>query len=987
MGGLLVAQPAADGRYRNTSVNNLRQIGLVLALYANENQDQFPLLDQRPETLMADGNALFPEYVGDLSIFGAPGDVRFDPKRSFRLQTVSNPGWHRRSQPGEQHGDCLDTTSYMYLGEMLVSDSDLEKYIREVEGGIPPSVGTTAAGQSAAADEASGPPEPAETDAGGAPTSASAADAAPRPTVYSVPPNADYCVKLGDVASGSLLFRTDQRGLYVPAPTLRTDVDLAVTGIVARGTVRQDFTNPGEVWAEAVYVFPLPEDAAVDHLRMRIGDRVIEGEIYERAEAKRIYVEARDAGQRASLLEQERPNIFTTSVANIAPGETIHVEIEYQQTVRYDTGEMSLRFPTVVPPRFMPGSPTAGGAQGTGWSPDTTDVPDASRITPPVRHPSKGPINPLRLHVDLDAGFPLAALDSPYHDIDVKRDGDGRADITLSEQEVPADRDFVLEWTPAASDAPQAALFTEPREDGAYLLLMMLPPQANALATQPLPREMTFIIDTSGSMSGASILQAKDALSYALRRLSPEDTFNVMPFSGSVRTLFPSPQPATPVNVQGALRYVQQLQAGGGTMMYGPLSMALDPPAAPGRTHQILFFTDGGVGNEEELFTLIHERLGRRRLFPVGIGSAAHDYFMTEAAQFGRGTFTYIGKRAEVAEKMETLLRKMDAPALSSIGVRFQGVKDSEAYPAAIPDLYLGEPVVVAARVDTLPPRATVAGRFGDGKWTTDVALDRGASRPGIAAMWARRKIEALSDDAVRGADQAETRQSIIDVALAYHLVSRYTSLVAVDKTPARAEDDALERHAMEVNLPEEWVYEGVFGPGGDAPARSAYGDGSVPIMRLQNGVERFLMTDTNSAQVGAAMATAVATGSGTVPVVWERPPIGDAGYIHGEPGQYVLYLDGHVEWNTATATSDRFPVSALSRTWMASKSPAPSGDPRDPWGDCTDFVSAVGQRYLPASTWEARGARVGGAALFIGAVIGVALLGRYRARPRPPAP
>ena len=274
------------------------------------------------------------------------------------------------------------------------------------------------------------------------------------------------------VTEGSLFWKTAEQ--QTAAPVLATDVEIRVTGMIARARVHQEFTNPGPEWAEGVYVFPLPDDAAVDHLTMRVGDRIIEGMIREREAAKATYVQARQQGQRTSLVEQERPNVFTTSLANIPPGAAITIEIEYQQTVHYDAGEFRLRFPMVVGPRYVPGEPVAG-AGGSGQSLDTDAVPDASRISPPVLPPDHGPVNPVRLRVALDPGVPLAAVESSYHPIHTAPLGGDRYEITLAEQVVAADRDFELVWRPLAGAAPTAALLVEPQGEHVYALLMVMP--------------------------------------------------------------------------------------------------------------------------------------------------------------------------------------------------------------------------------------------------------------------------------------------------------------------------------------------------------------------------------------------------------------------------------------------------------------------------------------------------------------------------------
>jgi Ca-activated chloride channel family protein len=605
------------------------------------------------------------------------------------------------------------------------------------------------------------------------------------------------------VTEGTLLWRSAQQETAVPAPLLATDVEMRVTGMVVRVTVRQQFTNPSAQWAEGIYVFPLPEDAAVDHLRMQIGDRVVEGAIQERAAAQAAYAQARGQGTRASLVEQQRPNVFTASVANIAPGAAIAIEIEYQQAVRYDAGQFGLRFPMVVGPRYIP-----------------ERVPDASRITPPVQHPAHGAINPVTLRIELDPGVPLAGVESASHAIHTRALAGGRWAIELEQGRVPADRDFQLAWTPRAGAAPLAAVLTEQKADEVFALLMVMPPAAPAVETDPLPREVVFVLDRSGSMAGASIGQARAALTLALARLRPADRFNVIGFNHTTDRLFADAQPADRGNLTTARRYVDAIRADGGTEMLPALELALDGAERTDRLRQVIFLTDGAVGNEARLFEAIRERLGDSRLFTVGIGSAPNSHFMREAARRGRGTFTYIASPAEVQPTMTALFRKLEAPALADVELELPGAGEAEILPGPIPDLYVGEPIVVAVRTRLLPSEAVVRGRFGATSWEARVALRAAAPGAGLGVHWARAKIAALLDQRRAGVPEGDVRHAVIDVALRHHLVSAYTSLVAIDVTPARPGDAALHTHALKTNLPHGWEYEAVFGLGqGATPA------------------------------------------------------------------------------------------------------------------------------------------------------------------------
>ncbi len=607
---------------------------------------------------------------------------------------------------------------------------------------------------------------------------------------------------------GTLLLKSEGSTLAVPA--VATDAEIRVSGIVARAVVRQTYRNPYDAWFEGIYVFPLPENAAVDHLRMKIGERVIEGDIQKRQAARAQYEQAKSSGQRAALVEQERPNMFTTSVANIPPRGEITVEIEYQQTLRHDSGSVSLRFPMVVGPRYIPGTPSEG--RGHGWSPNTDQVPDAARITPPVLNPDKhAPTNPVRLKVVLDAGVPLARVDSPYHPIVMRETDGGSRIVELAAGEVPANKDFELTWTPAAGHVPQAALFTEQRGDKHYALLMVLPP-AKEVAAARLPREVIFVIDTSGSMSGSSLAQAKEALALAVSRLAEQDTFNVIEFNSYAKALYGDARPASAANRESAVRWVRRLQSQGGTEMALALNLALNGRENPGRVRQVVFLTDGAVGNEDGLFKLIQDKLGDSRLFTVGIGSAPNSHFMSKAAQSGRGTYTYIGKVEEVKEKMGALFAKLESPVLKGIEIAWPAGSLAEAWPKRVPDLYLGEPIVVSAALEKMAGELRITGLRGDAAWQATLPLGEMRAGKGMGVLWARAKIASLIDSLRDGAKEEEVRDAVVEIALAHHLVSKYTSLVAVDKTPLRPADAALKSGAVPTNLPEGWEFDKVFG-------------------------------------------------------------------------------------------------------------------------------------------------------------------------------
>lgn len=640
------------------------------------------------------------------------------------------------------------------------------------------------------------------------------------PPARAANPAADKpAMRLNEIEGGALLFRNDGSDVFDVAPTIDTGVHMDISGTVARVTVRQTFVNDSASWREAIYAFPLPDNAAVDRLRLRVGDRVIEGRIAEKQKARQAYQKARAEGKRAGLVEQERPNIFTTSVANIAPDSRIAVEIEYQQTVRFDAGRFDLRFPLVIGPRYIP-KPRIVAAED--WTALVAPVPDADRITPPLRSEAEGPGNPITLTVRLDTRIPLAGIVSPSHAITVTDEDSAWTTVTLKDGAVPTDRDFVLQWTPESGLGPAAAVYSESRDGEDYLLVTLLPrPAADAVEpAQPPARGIVFVIDTSGSMHGESLRQAKAALTMALGRLRPGDSFNIIQFNSVTDSLFHAPRPADAATVSAARRYVAGLESTGGTEMLPALTAALESfPQDDGTLHQVVFLTDGSVGNERELFGRTQALIGDTRLFTVGIGSAPNSYFMTRAAAFGRGSFTFIGAPSEVSEKMDALLRKLERPVLTDLRVAWPGGSLPETWPARIPDLYDGEPLTVSARLPADLTQSgqpiTVTGTYGGQPWRTTLmatGAESGEENPGVAAIWARRKIASLMDTIVRGADYEAVKRQVIETALSFQLVSKFTSLVAVDVTPARPADDPLASSRVATNLPNGWSREMVTG-------------------------------------------------------------------------------------------------------------------------------------------------------------------------------
>ncbi|WP_315798767.1 marine proteobacterial sortase target protein [Bradyrhizobium sp. SZCCHNRI3043] len=649
----------------------------------------------------------------------------------------------------------------------------------------------------------------------------------------------------GDARSGALLFKSD--GSYAEAPRLGIDVDIVVSGPTARARVTQLFKNTSSQWMEALYVYPLPPDSAVDTLKMIVGDRVVVGDIKPREQAKVIYEQAKRDGKTAALTEQERPNIFTNSLANIGPGETVLVQIEYQQPVAQAAGEFSLRVPLVVAPRYNP-APIVQSVDlrpgGNGWGAAANDpVPDRNRISPEVLDPAKSdPVNPTKITVRLQAGFALGEVKSHHHQVTIDSPDARTRVVTLAEGVVPADRDFELTWKPAAVAMPSVGLFHEQVGDADYLLAFVTPPAVTASAQRPQPRDVIFVIDNSGSMGGTSIRQAKASLLYALGRLQPGDRFNVIRFDDTMTVLFPASVPADAEHVGSATSFVSSLDARGGTEMVPAMRAALtDDGSDSARVRQVVFLTDGAIGNEQQLFETITAMRGRSRIFMVGIGSAPNTYLMTRAAELGRGAFTHIGAVEQVEERMRGLFAKLENPVVTALAATFSEAS-ADLTPAVLPDVYRDEPLVLAAKIDRLAGSLQLKGRIGDQPWTITLPLSGAAEGKGLSKLWARRKIgDAEVAQTMRQMTSEEADGAILKLALEHQLVTRLTSLVAVDKTPRRTDGEPLRLAELPINLPAGWDYEKVFGERGGMPAmrkdRRAEADGDVQLAALKRPV------------------------------------------------------------------------------------------------------------------------------------------------------
>ena len=594
------------------------------------------------------------------------------------------------------------------------------------------------------------------------------------------------------LGSGAMLAKIEEK--EIPLPLKHTDVKGQISGYIATVHVTQQFHNPYDEKIEAVYVFPLPQNAAVNEFIMVIGERRIRGIIRERQEAEQIYREARRQGHVASLLTQERPNIFTQKIANIEPGKAIDVDIKYFNTLAYADGWYEFVFPMVVGPRFNPPGSTDGvGAVGRGETGTSGQKTEVQYLKPNERSG-----HDIALALDIDAGVAIEELKCPTHAITNNTETPEKRHVQLSPLDSIPNKDFVLRYK-VAGKRVKSALVTHRDQRGGFFTLMLYPPD-DLQTLKRAPMEMVFVLDCSGSMSGKPIAKAKDAIKRALRKLQPGDTFQGIRFSQNASQFGPRPVPATKANVREALKYVDGLKGSGGTMMIEGVKAALDFPHDEGRLRFVSFMTDGYIGNEAEILAAIHERIGASRIFSFGIGSSVNRYLLDRMAKLGKGAVAYVGLQDNSSDIVDRFYDRISHPALTDVAIDWGTLEVEDVYPSQIPDLFVGRPLIVTGRFQGRESTTVrVAGQAGnlDRQIEIPVKLDgTSAIHPGIACVWARKKIEQLASRATYDHSN-DLPGEIRQVALEYSLMSAYTAFVAVDSTRQTAGD-----HRVTVAVP-----------------------------------------------------------------------------------------------------------------------------------------------------------------------------------------
>ncbi len=648
------------------------------------------------------------------------------------------------------------------------------------------------------------------------------------------------------------------------SPLKHTKVKADISGFLARVTVQQEFTNNFNQPIEAVYIFPLSENSAVDDMTMKIGSRTIRGKIKKKEEARKIYEVAKSQGKTASLLDQERPNVFTQSVANILPNEKIVIEISYVENLRYEDGSYEFVFPMVV---------------GTRYSPKSVKAENAAKVTPPVASKNRAG-HDISIEVNLDAGVPIENISSKLHQINSQNFSSNSAKITLRNEKTIPNKDFILKYD-VTGKRIQDAILTHRTAKGGFFTMMLSPPE-NFSIEDVSPKEIVFVLDTSGSMSGFPIEKAKEAMKMSLEGLYPNDTFNLITFAGNTSILFDEPVLATQANLEKANKFLETRRGYGGTEMMKAIKAALKPSNSQEHIRIVNFMTDGYVSNESEIISEIQKH-PNARVFSFGIGNSINRFLLSKMAEEGRGEATFVTLEDDGSKAAKKFHERIRNPLLTDISIDWNGMPVADVYPKRNPDLFDAKPVVINGRF-TKSTNGTIKlkGKVGGQHYEREIKVnfpEREEKHDVLATLWARKRIDDLtSKNYDYGSEEAnpdsEAIKLITQIGLEFRLLTEFTSFVAVEEV-VRTQGGK----PVKIEVPVE-LANGTFGTNEDSGGGA--GGGGVqkdsPFRRLEirtrlqrppkakykNSKRRIISGGVTGTRSGSGFGTGEGSGSGS---------------------------------------------------------------------------------------------------------------------------
>ncbi|HEY0049334.1 MAG TPA: TonB-dependent receptor [Pyrinomonadaceae bacterium] len=490
----------------------------------------------------------------------------------------------------------------------------------------------------------------------------------------------------------------------------------------------------------------------------------------ERKQAQQIYEKAKQEGKVAALLEQQRPNVFTQAVANITPGAEIKVIISYVETLRYADDAYEFRFPMTIAERYIP---------------STVEPEDAAKISPQSK---TRPGHTIALEVEIEAGVSIENIASNTHEIQAQQYSASRFSIKLkNENEIP-NRDFVLKYKTAGSGIEDAVLAHKDKNGGFFTLILQ--PPDKILPQDTTPKEIVFVLDTSGSMSGFPIDKAREAMKLTLDNLNPDDTFNLITFAGETQILFDAPVPATKENLARAQKLLDGVQSSGGTEMMKAIKAALEPSDSQQHVRIVCFMTDGVVGNEAEIIAEVR-KYANARVFAFGIGDSVNHYLLDEISREGRGEVEYVSRTDDGSAAARRFYERIRNPLLTDVALEFQGIQTTEVYPREIPDLFDAKPVTVVGRyAQGGRGKVVLRGKMQGQLFSREIEVEfpgQNSRNDALATLWARRKVadltrQNLSNRQKSSETKTDLEQAITNLGLEFRLLTPFTSFVAFDE-------------------------------------------------------------------------------------------------------------------------------------------------------------------------------------------------------------
>ena len=620
-------------------------------------------------------------------------------------------------------------------------------------------------------------------------------------------------LKIEEIKAGTLVRKISGTNDYEIIPQIETDIMIDIQGMVSNTILEQKFINKSDKAIEAMYVFPLNHKAAIHDMYFIVDNRIVRSQIEEKKEAKKKYTQAKKDGKRTSLLNQERPNMFTQSIANIMPNDSIIVRVKYVEELSYKNKEFELRLPLAITPRYtMEDSSTELKIKTGNLKKISSKIEDSKNIKPPFIPSNIPSARGTSIEINLDAGFSIKEVKAS-HQIVKQKISDKKIKIKLLKDRIIPDQDFTLNYTIQDKDEPQISTFFSEKDGEDYYMIMAIPPNPKKNKSY-IPKEMTFVIDVSGSMNGNNIKYAKMSVLEALDKLNPKDYFNIIAFDDNTYHFRYNPILANEKNILEGMNFINELKGGGGTQALPALAWALDEQHNSDYIKMIIFISDGALGYENEVFKLLDSSLKDARVFSINIGYSPNSFLLEKIATMSRGSSIYIKNNTNIISEIGKLIDKINNPIISDIKIKLDD--NADLYPNPINDLYHNEPILVFGKSNDLKNKITIEGRTSRGKYkeTFRIKKRKLKENASVPILWARKKIEYLMNDYRLQYNKSsqkkdDLKNQIIEISKKYNILSKFTSFIAIEDIISNNTGELLSG-SVPIELPKNWEYKKV---------------------------------------------------------------------------------------------------------------------------------------------------------------------------------